>query len=38
MLSNIVLRCVTFVYVAFVVLCEAVLLCLSRTPDGLINS
>ena len=36
LLGNIMLRCVTFVYVAFVCY-EAVILYLSRTPDGLIK-
>ena len=34
MLGNIILRHVAFVYAVFVELCEAVILGLSKTPDG----
>ena len=38
LLGNIILKCVAFVYAAFVELCEDVILCLFKTPDGLIKN
>lgn len=34
MLGGINSRCVTFIYAAFIQLCEAVIVCLSKIPVG----